>query len=330
MKETIKSPHAVSFMRQCLYCRIRAQDTTLTKEHIVPAGLGGKRYIEEASCDRCADKTKKIEEQALRSYIRPVRIYMKLSKRHKKDTPKTFTLYRRSHFLRTKTPFVPFEVSIDDLPIDLRLPEYPDPGFLNSGNFNQNQQIFRMIQDASLQRDYTQRINRLVWRYGEIQAAPQAVPHAAWMRMLAKIAHCAMMARRRFWNVWPVLPEVIFSADDGQILNFVGGAGIANLSDPSSPLHQIRFGTLPSPMGGSYVIAELTLFSRYRVPRYLILCGVDLDPRSARAPYAYLDLEETKKRPLTQEFIIWGNGEMFTLMPVPEGEPGYPDYREEP
>jgi len=49
----------------CIYCG--ATGVRLTDEHVVPLALGGVHILEDASCDTCADITKKFEQDVARS-----------------------------------------------------------------------------------------------------------------------------------------------------------------------------------------------------------------------------------------------------------------------
>jgi hypothetical protein len=47
----------------CIYCG--RTDVRLTNEHLVPLSLGGQHILEGASCNDCADVTKKFERKAI-------------------------------------------------------------------------------------------------------------------------------------------------------------------------------------------------------------------------------------------------------------------------
>jgi hypothetical protein len=50
----------------CIYCGA-APPTPLTKEHIIPQGLGGGLILPQSSCEKCRRITQKFEETSLRS-----------------------------------------------------------------------------------------------------------------------------------------------------------------------------------------------------------------------------------------------------------------------
>lgn len=325
--------HAIPGLGHCLYCDKSAQDEKLTKEHIVPFGLRGRRYIEAGSCGRCAELTKRIEQDALRSYIRPVRMYLELSKRHKKEAPTTFPVLTRSSLLVDRLgrrAVKRVDVPLDDLPMSLQLPSYPAPGILTGALPSALHPSFGLVTDTRLQADYQERVSRLRWRFGEIMPPPFTVPHEPWMLMLAKIAHCAMMARRRLRFRVGLLSQLILTSAPN-LAGYVGGSGISTPSACSAPLHQIRFGHLPHENGVSYIFAEITLFAHYVVPRYLILCGIDASGGPMLSDMGYFDHGRTQHRPFTADYIIWNDGQMFDFMPAMEVGTEYrPDFRETP
>jgi hypothetical protein len=70
----------------CIYCG--ARDIRLTDEHIVPYSLGGVHVLREASCDTCADITKKFEQKVARDLWGDARTSFNAPSRRKKLRPK--------------------------------------------------------------------------------------------------------------------------------------------------------------------------------------------------------------------------------------------------
>lgn len=70
----------------CIYCGTTGE--RLSREHIVPFSLGGQHVIEEASCAKCADVTKRFEQDVARDLWGDARISADAPSRRKKDRPK--------------------------------------------------------------------------------------------------------------------------------------------------------------------------------------------------------------------------------------------------
>ena len=74
-------PFHVKSKGACIYCG--AIDAELSDEHIVPYSLGGSHVLRKASCDRCADITKKFEQKVARDLWGEARIAFDAPSRRK-------------------------------------------------------------------------------------------------------------------------------------------------------------------------------------------------------------------------------------------------------
>jgi hypothetical protein len=70
----------------CIYCG--AQGVKLTDEHIVPYSLGGSHVLRKASCNACADITKRFEQKVARDLWGLARTSFSAPSRRKKQRPK--------------------------------------------------------------------------------------------------------------------------------------------------------------------------------------------------------------------------------------------------
>ena len=70
----------------CIYCGARG--VRLTDEHIVPYSLGGAHVLKEASCDTCADITKKFEQKVARDLLGDARTSFDAPSRRRQQRPK--------------------------------------------------------------------------------------------------------------------------------------------------------------------------------------------------------------------------------------------------
>ena len=71
----MKSPYETDGFGVCIYCNTPGTPEELTNEHIVPQGLGGKRYIKDASCLKCQLETHRFETAALEGFLWPARTH---------------------------------------------------------------------------------------------------------------------------------------------------------------------------------------------------------------------------------------------------------------
>ena len=75
---------------RCIYCG--STSGKLSKEHIIPFGLGGNAILPRASCQRCAKITGALEQTCLRKMLGPLRVHRNLPTRRKKERPSSFAL----------------------------------------------------------------------------------------------------------------------------------------------------------------------------------------------------------------------------------------------
>lgn len=67
---------------KCIYCG--RDDVKLSREHVIPYGLGGGYTLLAASCDACAKMTSDFEKHALRDVYLSARSFYNLNSRHGK------------------------------------------------------------------------------------------------------------------------------------------------------------------------------------------------------------------------------------------------------
>src|SRR5260370_3199283 len=101
-------PTKIASKGVCIYCG--QTDVRLTDEHIVPLALGGHHVILEASCDACADITKRFEQDVARELCGDASISYNAPSRRKSE--------RKTHILLTdpKNPNRRVKIPYSDYP----------------------------------------------------------------------------------------------------------------------------------------------------------------------------------------------------------------------
>jgi hypothetical protein len=69
---------------RCIYCNTGRDEQKLTREHVIPDGLGGVLVIPEASCLACADKINRFEQRVMKSQFGVARMANRIQARDKK------------------------------------------------------------------------------------------------------------------------------------------------------------------------------------------------------------------------------------------------------
>lgn len=79
---------------QCIYC---GGTSGLSREHVLPYGLGGDLVLNEASCENCAKETGRVEQRLLRGHWWPYRLCLGLpSRRAGEQVPDLLVSVKRS------------------------------------------------------------------------------------------------------------------------------------------------------------------------------------------------------------------------------------------
>jgi hypothetical protein len=75
---------------ECIYCRRKAPEVTLTDEHIIADGFGGDLVLPASSCTDCAAKTGWFEQDILRNNLRQPRGVLGIQSRKKRAKQTSF------------------------------------------------------------------------------------------------------------------------------------------------------------------------------------------------------------------------------------------------
>jgi hypothetical protein len=243
----------------CIYC---ASTDNLSDEHIIPYGLqpkGGDWFLPKASCDKCADITKRFEGLCLQGTLGPLRAKLNLKTRRKpKTTVELTTNYRDDGRLESKT------VALEDFPTSCLGFEWEAAGLL------------RHVAPA------TEFVGQLIVRHpkGELEKYlrdGEAIKLASvrpldYAKLLAKIAHSYAVARFGESAFEPLLSDLI-TGKDLSAPHFVGGdKSGAPLNDQPRTLHDV-YPQACDIRGVPYLLVGIRLFAFMGMPRYLIVTG---------------------------------------------------------
>lgn len=104
-------PSRIPSKGKCIYCG--KTETELTDEHFLPLSLGGQHIIENASCLKCADITKKFEQDVAREMWGDARISYNAPSRRKKERPRHIKLQDPERPGRTvKVPYSEYPAAL--------------------------------------------------------------------------------------------------------------------------------------------------------------------------------------------------------------------------
>ena len=136
----INKPKTYGPLGKCLYCEKLPPEVTLSKEHIIPLGLGSGAIFLKASCEECRKITHQFETKCLREDLLPFRTHNKFPTRRPKERPKQLAIRANP-----QVPNLAKLVSIEDHPNLLTLPQFKEPGILVGGDPNENTIAYRLL-----------------------------------------------------------------------------------------------------------------------------------------------------------------------------------------
>jgi HNH endonuclease len=110
----------------CIYCGASGPEDDLSKEHIIPKGLGGALVLGKSSCFRCRKRTGAVEEHVLRIMFGNVRAQLGVKTRRPEKRP-THTRLTRNHGLYAKTIV---QVPLTEIPPIIVMPRWLPAGVL--------------------------------------------------------------------------------------------------------------------------------------------------------------------------------------------------------
>ena len=240
---------------KCMYC---GSTSELSKEHIIPYGLGGPGVMPKSSCSECADITSKFEREVLKGPLLGLRAYMRLSRR-KKGLPK-------------KLPFIVIKngeekvinIPITEHPIMLIFPVFSIPSKLS------NKKVKGISITGTALYNFGTPIKEVMEKYDadDFKVTESSKP-VAFARLIAKIA----------WGI------AIASGYDNQLdINLRDsilyepnniGQWVGTYTDPleienPNMMHMIN---IREDYDKGILLAEIKLFANSPTPKYGVILG---------------------------------------------------------
>lgn len=251
---------------KCIYCG--TTEGPLTREHVLPRGLGGNDapegmvdafVLQKASCESCRVITQSIEEKCLINMMDPARAKLGLK--------------RKDRIKKTTTAHVDFAdgcsqqiiAEWDQVPGPIVLPSFYEAGF-----FSMRETGVPVPCDYKIVivRPATVPIEGATSMVGvELTADPKV-----FAQMLVKIALGAAVAHLGFENFYPLVRDVILQ-DGIEYGHWVGGyAGTNIVEEKSDEFHSIKV-CPDAGIDGTLVVVEICLFAEFGAPTNYVVVG---------------------------------------------------------
>lgn len=238
----------------CIYCG--EKDQPLSREHIVPLSLGGQHVIEKASCRRCADITKRFEQDVARELWGDARISANAPSRRKKERPKDILV---GHPKQVKVPY-------SEYPPAFAFYKMPEPGILTGLPPDQDTSVswqLTVISDEEKLRAFNEQHNT------QITLQFRHVP-LSFGRMIAKIGYGHILTQLDMADFQPlILPYIL-----GTEANVSYVVGCRSEEDPPNAGVGYRLSTRIEGLAESaFIIAEVRLLANNHTPIYSVVVG---------------------------------------------------------
>ena len=221
---------------RCIYCGFTSEDASdLTREHILPKGLGGTDTLLKATCSRCALITAETE----RVFIRETLWVLRSLAGHKSG------------------------MRLPDTKHLAVLPVLLTPSLLNGPSAPRNETFRLQVLTAGIQ--------GVIPGPAEIRKSRFTLDPANFSRVLAKIAHGYCVKRFGCETFEPFLPNIILGkiTHPPDIWTYVGGA---ERDCKDSKVHFIGIQEIVS-HGNRLLSVQIKLFARLPVPSYHVIAG---------------------------------------------------------
>lgn len=257
----------------CIYCLRTPPEVRLTKEHVIPKGLGGNLVLIDASCEKCAGVTGRFEQKLLRDTFRNVRGALGISSGRRKKDRQTHAIVKRGVRPNQTEHELPFSENMPFMGVFMSTPgppnifhgqNAPDSPYVLNYIFPP---LFKPRMQALLKKQFGEGTYELLATFWD----------GNFCQMLAKIAHSFAVAHLGVDGFKPYLTEYIRAKDPPRDFTYIGGQAL-DLDNPA--LHDItlvvalkRVRTVLGIAEKAFVLVELNLLANCRAPNYVIAVG---------------------------------------------------------
>lgn len=250
----------------CIYCG--DTQSRLTREHILPRGLGGNSppkglndalVLQNATCDRCARITSKIEEDCLRPMMDQARARLGLKRKDRAEAKMKVLVDLPDGSSEDR------EMEANEILGPVVLPCYYEAGVLTNKPFSDIAPCdYHFIIVASARGPILEQSTRV-----GVELRPDSKVFA---QMLAKIALGVAVAKFGLTGFEPFVRNFILK-NPNEYGHWVGGfAGTEKAAVASASFHRLHLQTKQF-SAGTFIVVEIQLFAEYGGPTNYVVVG---------------------------------------------------------
>jgi hypothetical protein len=255
---------------KCIYCG--DSDSLLTREHIMPRGLGGNEppsgqknalVLQDATCEMCRKITQGIEDECLRHMMDSGRARLGLKRKDRA----TATMKTHMDFPDGSNDVR--DVSTNEILGAIILPSYYEAGVLTDAPINDIAPCdYQIIVVAPAGQSLLQKSSRV--------GVELTANSKTFAQMLAKIALGMAVAKFGIDGFTPLVQDFIRHKPN-QYGHWVGGfAGMNIKTEETNQFHQVHLKTVQA-NAGIFIIVEICLFAEFGGPTNYVVVGKPLD-----------------------------------------------------
>lgn len=247
----------------CIYCG-ETDISKLTDEHVLAYSLGGDAILRKASCTICAEITRDIETDCAYSLFRDVRAVTGTHSRS--GTPPQLPVTDRSV---ARPPYLPPPVFIPtrDHPGLLALPMFDPPGIVmgrSPDNVFPNGEVFHRLVAENADGKLEQ-----IRRNVKLPAFGVWIDLDMFARLIAKTAHCMVVAEYGLSKFKPMLLETILKSEN---TSYFVGCATNRIPDAVGMKNSARI-EVRNINGRRYVAVFLRFYAYLGTPMYTAVVG---------------------------------------------------------
>jgi len=247
---------------RCIYCDRRG--VTLTKEHIIPFGLGGNWVLPKASCSKCQSIINKFEHPLQRGHFYPARVHLGFPSQHKDPRPEAFPV----RFIDDQSVAT---VSLSDHPCVFNLLKFVEEPKILTGS-----EVSGKIEAGFWVYTFQPDLNVRVGKFSGRPVEPSAKMNGGqFVRLLAKIGYAFAAAELGQDGFTPLVRELILG--EMATMDLLVG-GLRDRLQPKDDFHDLWLSSYQTKQA-TYLIANVQLFASLQGPIYRVVVG-NLPPGS--------------------------------------------------
>lgn len=257
---------------RCIYCPRTMQ---LSKEHIIPSGLGGLEFLPKASCSKCAEKTGSDEQACLRSMLWDIRARLGMRSAYKhKDYPEKFP----SHVIGKDGQKLVHTIEPEHMPLAFMLPKLDPPGIVLGLKPSEEIEFHPWL--------WMEESMKGKWEALDGKGFfPRPLQPLRFCRMLAKIAHAKAVAELKVDGFEHLLHRFI-RRKNPHASYYVGcPAGPVPDAEPKTT-HRLHLEEISTSDGRTYLTANIRLFGMLGAPVYQVVFATGSIPASFKTASA--------------------------------------------